>query len=96
MKVRVIVTASCTHRSGVAKQSGNPYTMAEAYVVLPGVEFPQKFDYYCTDVKEVLRQGEYECDVTGSIKDNRVHFEFDPRQGRVVNPAGKPAVAAAS
>lgn len=96
MKIRVIITPSCIHRSGVAKVSGKPYTMAEAYAVLPGVEFPQKIDYYCADVKEVLQAGEYECDVTGSIKDNRVHFEFDPRQGRRIAATSKPAVAAAS
>lgn len=93
MKVRVLITASCTTRSGVAKQSGNPYTMAEAFVVLPGVEFPQKISYYCADQREVLPQGEYECDVTGEVKDGRVVFNFDPRQGRKI--AQQPQVKAA-
>lgn len=93
MKVRVLITASCMHRSGVAKGSGNPYTMAEAYVVLPGIEFPQKISYYCADQREVLSQGEYECDVTGEVKDSRVVFSFDPRQGRKIAQQAKVSAA---
>lgn len=91
MEVKLIVTPSCTHRSGVSGK-GNPYTMAEAFVVLEGVDFPQKFSYYCADVKEVLPHGEYVCALQGDVKDGRVVFSFDPRQSRRLQA---PAVKAA-
>lgn len=91
MEVKLIVTPTCTHRSGVAKRTGNPYTMAEAFVVLDGVDFPQKFSYYCADLKEVLPQGEYVCALQGDIKDGRVVFSFDPRQSRRIQAAVKAA-----
>jgi hypothetical protein len=84
MEVKLIVTPTCVHRSGVAKVSGNPYTMAECFVVLDGVDFPQKFEYYCSKEQEVLPPGEYVCPLKGNIKDGRVEFSFDPRQSRRV------------
>lgn len=84
MKLRVTVTANCTSRSGKSAK-GNDYTMAEAYAHLPGCDFPQKFSYYCTKQNEVLPTGDYECDVTGEVKDGRVQFNFDPRQSRRIS-----------
>lgn len=81
MEITVLVTASCSYRSGTSGK-GNPYTMAEAFAVLPGVDFPQKFSYYCQDVREVLPQGEYLAPVTGEVKDGRLVFNVDPRQAR--------------
>lgn len=82
-------------RSGIAKQSGNEYHMAQAFLHIPGIQFPQMFDYYCARANEVLPVGSYECDVTVSIKDGRPHFEVDPRQARRIStPAAKPVAAA--
>lgn len=92
MEITVLVTASCTYRSGTSGK-GNPYTMAEAFAVLPGVDFPQKFSYYCQDVREVLPQGEYLAPVTGEVKDGRLVFNVDPRQARRKAAPEKPAAA---
>lgn len=81
MSMTIKVTATGNSRTGIsAKQK--PYTMAEAYAHLPGVPFPQKFSYYCTQPSEVLPAGEYECDVVLGIKDERITVEVDPRQAR--------------
>jgi len=73
-------------RSGVSGK-GNEYHMAQAYLHIPNVQYPQLFDYYCAKQSEVLPVGAYECDVILSIKDGRPHFEIDPRQARRVNVA---------
>lgn len=88
MEVKLIVTPTCTHRSGISGK-GNPYTMAECFVVLDGVDFPQMFSYYCAKEQEVLLPGEYVCPLKGTVKDRRVVFDFDPRQSRRV--PNKPA-----
>ncbi|MND58685.1 hypothetical protein D3C80_498540 [compost metagenome] len=88
--VKVSVTASCTFRSGTSGK-GNPYCMAEAYAHLPGCDFPQKFSYYCKDQSEVLPVGDYEVALKGEVKDGRVFFDLDPRQGRKLAAAPKPA-----
>lgn len=80
MTIKIITTGN--FRSGTAKGSGKPYTMAEGYAHLPGIPFPQKFSYYCTQPSEVLAAGEYEADVILGIKDERITVEVDPRQAR--------------
>ncbi|PZE11971.1 hypothetical protein DMX10_17955 [Pseudomonas sp. 57B-090624] len=93
--VKVSITASCMTRSGTSG-AGKPYCMAEAYAHLPGCDFPQKFSYYCTSQQEALPTGDYEVPLKGEIKDGRVQFHLDPRQGRrIATPsAAKPAATA--
>lgn len=85
MSMTIKVETTGQFRSGVAKQSGKPYFMCEAFAHLPGVPYPQKFSYYASAQSEVLPVGLYECDVMASIKDDRINFEVDPRQGRRVS-----------
>jgi len=81
-------------RSGIAAKSGKPYFMCEAFAHLPNVPYPQKFSYYAASQSEVLPVGLYECDVVCSIKDDRINFDVDPRQGRRISqhPPVKAAV----
>ena len=90
------ITTTGNYRSGTAKGSGKPYTMAEAYAHLPGVPFPQKFSYYCTQPSEVLQAGEYEADLTLGVKDERITIDIDPRQARKLPAAAPSRVQAAS
>ncbi|BAN48638.1 hypothetical protein [Metapseudomonas resinovorans] len=92
--IKVSITASCTYRSGTSG-AGKPYTMAEAYAHLPGCDFPQKFSYYCRSEQEVLPTGDYEVPLKGEVKDGRVVFDLDPRQGRRVSSEIRQAPAAA-
>jgi len=92
MVVQVEVTG--VTRSGIAKQSGNPYCMAEGYVKLPNIPYPQRFMFYCSAQNEVPQPGFYECDVTAEIKNDRIEFNVDPRQGRRINTPAKAAPAA--
>jgi len=82
MGLTIKITLTGNSRTGVAAKSGKPYTMAEGYAHLPGVPFPQKFSYYCTQPSEVREAGEYEADVILGIKDERITVEVDPRQAR--------------
>lgn len=94
MSLTMKITVTGNSRTGIsAKQK--PYTMAEAYAHLPGVPFPQKFSYYCTQPSEVLPAGEYEADVILGVKDERITVELDPRQARKLPaaPVRQPANA---
>ncbi|MBU0809002.1 hypothetical protein [Pseudomonas anguilliseptica] len=92
MSLTMKITTTGNSRTGIsAKQK--PYTMAEAYAHLPGVPFPQKFSYYCTQPTEVLPAGEYEADVILGVKDERITVEIDPRQARKLSPARQQATA---
>lgn len=92
--VKVSITATCTNRSGTSG-AGKPYCMAEAYAHLPGCDFPQKFSYYCRSEQEALPTGDYEVPLKGEIRDGRVFFELDPRQGRrISSPSTRSAQAA--
>lgn len=93
MTIKIITTG--TSRTGVSAKN-KPYTMAEAYAHLPGVPFPQKFSYYCTQPSEVLPAGEYEADVVLGIKDERITVEVDPRQARKLPSAAPVRSAQAS
>lgn len=92
MTIKVEVTGQ--YRSGVAAKSGKPYFMCEGFAHLPGVPYPQKFTFYAAAQNEVPQAGLYECDVMASIKDDRINFEVDPRQGRKVTPAATRVQAA--
>lgn len=88
MSLTMKITTTGNSRTGIsAKQK--PYTMAEAYAHLPGVPFPQKFSYYCTQPSEVLPAGEYEADVVLGVKDERITVEIDPRQARKLPAASR-------
>lgn len=80
--IKVEVTGQ--YRSGTAAKSGKPYFMCEAFAHLPGVPYPQKFNFYAAAQNEVPQAGTYECDMVFSIKDDRLSIEIDPRQGRRV------------
>lgn len=93
MSMTIKVETTGQFRSGIAAKSGKPYFMCEAFAHLPGVPYPQKFSYYAAAQTEILPVGIYECDVMASIKDDRINFEVDPRQGRRIS---SPVAAAAS
>ncbi|MFP3403593.1 propanediol utilization protein [Pseudomonas sp. SIMBA_065] len=80
----LIVEVTGQYRSGTSGK-GNPYCMYTGFVHLPNVPYPQKASFYCETPQQVPQPGAYECDVNGDIKDGRVVFEIDPRQGRRVN-----------
>jgi hypothetical protein len=94
MSLTIRIETTGVVRSGTSSK-GNEYHMAQAYLHIPGVQYPQLFDYYCAKQNEVLPVGHYECDVSVSIKDGRPHFEIDPRQARRVNVAPVKAAAQA-
>jgi hypothetical protein len=91
--VKVEVTGQ--FRSGIAQKSQKQYFMCEAFAHLPGVPYPQKFSFYAAAQNEIPQVGTYECDVMASIKDDRINFEVDPRQGRRVSAVQQPQVKAA-
>jgi hypothetical protein len=94
----VLVEVTGVSRSGTAAKSGKPYCMFEAFVHLPNIPYPQMTSFYAELPNQVPQPGKYECDVIGSIRDGRLNFEVDPRQGRrvPVTPASniKPTQAA--
>ncbi|WP_081021950.1 propanediol utilization protein [Pseudomonas coronafaciens] len=81
----LMVEVSGVTRSGIAAKSQKPYTMFQAYVHLPGVPYPQKVDFYAQNASEVPQPGTYECDVIADVRDGRLEFNCDPRQGRRKN-----------
>ena len=95
-QITIRVETTGNSRSGTAAKSGKPYWICEAFAFLPNVPYPQKFSYYAGASNEVLPAGHYECDVMCSIKDDRISFEVDPRQGRRIStPAAAPVRATA-
>lgn len=94
MTIKVEVTGQ--YRSGIAAKSQKPYFMCEGFAHLPGVPYPQKFSFYASAQNEIPQVGLYECDVMASIKDDRINFEVDPRQGRRISSAQPGQVKAAS
>lgn len=91
MVIRVEVTG--VSRSGVASKSGKPYTMFQGFCHLPNCPYPQKADFYATTPQEVPQPGMYECDVIADVRDGRLQFEVDPRQGRRMQISQKTAAA---
>lgn len=82
LTIRVEITG--VSRSGTAAKSGKPYTMYQGFCHLPGCPYPQKADFYAATPAEVPQPGMYECDVIADVRDGRLQFEADPRQGRRV------------
>jgi len=81
--MKVEVTGN--NRTGTAAKSGRPYCMYQAFVLMPNVQYPQMTEFYAETPQQVPQPGVYDCDITAQIKDGRVAFEIDPRQGRRTN-----------
>jgi len=83
----LLVEVTGRERSGVSTKSGTskPWCMFEAYVHLPNDPYPQKTSFYASAVNEVPQPGTYECDVIVDVRDGRLEFTCDPRQGRRKN-----------
>lgn len=80
--IRVEITG--LSRSGTAQKSGKPYCMFEGFVHLPTCQYPQKASFYAESVAQVPAVGMYECDIVADVRDGRLEFNVDPRQGRRV------------
>ena len=80
--IRVEVTGA--NRTGTAAKSGKPYCMYEGFVHLPNCPYPQKASFYAEAVSQIPRPGMYECDVIADVRDGRLEFSVDPRQGRTL------------
>lgn len=78
----LLIEITGNSRSGVAAKSGKPYVMFQGFVHIPNVPYPQQTDFYASAPNEVPQPGTYECDIIPVIKDGRLSFECDPRQGR--------------
>ncbi|RMO39202.1 Prophage PSPPH05, helix-destabilizing protein, partial [Pseudomonas savastanoi pv. glycinea] len=78
----LLIEVTGVTRSGIAAKSQKPYTMFQAFVHLPGIPYPQKTDFYAQNQAEVPQPGTYECDVVADVRDGRLEFTVDPRQGR--------------
>ncbi|MEW3788585.1 propanediol utilization protein [Pseudomonas aeruginosa] len=94
----IIETSGNVVKSGISQKNNTEYHMCEAFAHIPGIPYPQLFEYFASKQNEILPSGMYECDVKVSIKDKRLSFEVDPRQARrVASPAAaKAPVQAAS
>ena len=96
MSMILLVEVTGINRTGVASKSGKPYCMFQAFVHLPNIPYPQKVDFYAAAPNEVPQPGTYECDVIADVRDGRLEFNCDPRQGRRKNiPPMSAAMAAA-
>ena len=84
----IVVEVTGNHRSGTAAKSGKPYCMFEAYAHLP------KCTFYAETPQQVPQPGKYECDVIAQVRDDRLIFEVDPRQGRRVSSVAPVSTAA--
>lgn len=71
-------------RTGTSSK-GKPYAMFQSFVHLPGIPYPQKVDFYAQDQNDCPQPGTYECDVMCDVRDGRLQFTVDPRQGRRKN-----------
>lgn len=78
----LMVEITGNSRSGTAVKSGKPYCMFEGFVHLPNVPYPQKSDFYAEMSNQVPAPGIYECDIIPQVRDGRLNFECDPRNGR--------------
>ena len=85
MSATILVEVTGNHRSGTAAKSGKPYCMFEAFVHLPQVPYPQLASFYAEMPNQVPQAGTYECDIIPQVRDGRLSFEVDPRQGRRKN-----------
>jgi hypothetical protein len=84
----ILVEVTGMFRSGTAAKSGKPYCMYEAFCHLPNVPYPQKASFYAELPNQVPPIGTYQCDVIADVRDGRLEFTVDPRQGRRVQTPG--------
>jgi len=89
----ILVEVTGVSRSGTAAKSGKPYCMYEAFCHLPNIPYPQKASFYAELSNQVPQPGMYECDVIVDVRDGRLDFAVDPRQGRRKNVPQKVAGA---
>lgn len=92
MSIQVQVTGN--EETRISNKSGKPYTQAEAFASIPGIQYPQRFKFYCETPNQVPRAGFYECEVQLSIKNDNLDFRVDPRQGRLIADVKSPAQTA--
>lgn len=90
MTIRVEVTGNS--RSGVSAK-GKDYCMYEGFVHMPNCPYPQKASFYAENKSQVPQEGMWECDVIADVRDGRLKFEVDPRQGRKLVQQAKPTAA---
>lgn len=90
--IQVQVTGN--EETRISNKSGKPYTQAEAFASIPGIQYPQRFKFYCETPNQVPQAGFYECEVELSIKNENLDFRVDPRQGRRIADAKSPAQTA--
>lgn len=84
MSMTVKIETTGAFKQGISAKNNKPWFMCEAYAHLPGVPYPQRITYYAGAQNEIRPAGMYECDVIVGVKDDRLSFECDPRQGRVI------------
>lgn len=87
----IVIEVTGNFRSGTASKSGKPYCMFEAYAHLPNIPYPQKCNFYAESPQQVPKPGKYECDINASVRDDRLTFDVDPRQGRFISTAAASA-----
>lgn len=92
--IRVEVTG--LHRSGTASKTGKPYCMYEGFVHLPTCQYPQKASFYAETAQQIPQVGMYECDIVADVRDGRLIFDVDPRQGRRMSQQPKAAAVSAA
>jgi len=90
MVIRVEVTGNS--RSGTSAK-GKSYCMFEGFVHMPNCPYPQKAMFYAETEQQVPQAGMWECDIKADVRDGRLIFEVDPRQGRRMTQQPKPAAA---
>lgn len=89
MIIRVEVTG--VNRTGISAKNQKPWCMFEGYCHLPNVPYPQKATFYAELPSQVPQPGMYECDVVIDVRDGRLDFQVDPRQGRRMQKAADSA-----
>ena len=92
MTIRVEITGNS--RSGIS-QKQKEYCMYEGFCHLPNVPYPQKASFYAENKTQVPAAGMWECDIIADVRDGRLIFEVDPRQGRRMSQQPLPVKASA-
>jgi hypothetical protein len=90
MVINVEVTGNS--RSGTSK-AGKEYCMYEGFVHMPNCPYPQKASFYAENKAQVPQPGMWQCDVLADVRDGRLEFQVDPRQGRRMVQAAKSTAA---
>lgn len=78
-------TSGKVSKSGISSKTQKPYFMVEAFLEIPGIEWPQKFEYYCQSQSEILSPGKYECTVDLDLSDGRPYFKYDLLKSRLIS-----------